>query len=152
MTGRAGTVNGQSRARAGGAGPAFHRRLRHAAADLAPVPAAAPAARAVTRLVLPRWGLAALADDAELVGCELVTNAVRAAGQLPGQPPVRLRLTAIPRGVIIGVWDAAPGGPARRQPGPDGGQGLVIIEALSARWGVRRVEGGGKIVWAVCVM
>jgi anti-sigma regulatory factor (Ser/Thr protein kinase) len=155
MSGGVGTVSGapfRPRGSSGG-GPAFHPWLRVAAIDLPAVPEAAQEARALVRAAMPRWGLPGLAADTALVTSELVTNAVRESAPLPGQPGVRVRLTALPLCVLIGVHDAAPGIPAARPAGPDadGGRGLVLVDALAARWGVRRVQGGGKIVWAVLV-
>lgn len=128
---------------------------RHAALDLAPLPTAVPCARLHARHVLREWGLAALADDAELVVSELVTNAVAAAAGITGPDgsvaPVRLRLTGRPRGVQLEVWDAAGGMPAARDAGPDdeGGRGLVLVAALAARYGAYATEGGGKCTYAV---
>jgi two-component sensor histidine kinase len=93
------------------------------------------------------------------VACELVTNAGRfaveaAAGAEPF--PVRLRLSArvdgqAIRGVQVEVWDASGRMPERRagqQPHDTGGRGLVIVEALSTRWGCYPTKGGGKVTWA----
>lgn len=130
--------------------------LRHAALDLAPLPGAVPCARLHVRHVLREWGLGALADDAEIVVSELVTNAVRHAGQVAGPDggirPVRLRLTGRPPGVQVEVWDASDAMPRPRPGDPHderGGRGLVLVAALAARHGAYRTEGGGKCVYAL---
>jgi serine/threonine-protein kinase RsbW len=85
-----------------------------------------------------------------------VTNAVTHGTRAPGTadlPPVRLRLTGRARGVQIEVWDASDDLPQIRPGPPDddgtGGRGLVLVEALSSRWGAYPARGGGKVVYAV---
>ncbi|MFC5181977.1 ATP-binding protein [Actinomadura harenae] len=112
------------------------------------VPSAVGIARKSTEHVLGARGFPPpLVEDAGLVVCELVTNAVRAAGG------TTLRLTVAvdaPGSVTLEVRDSSPAVPDRRSPGPDdpGGRGLVIVAALAARYGVRR-EADGKTVFAV---
>lgn len=50
---------------------------------------------------------------------------------------------------MIHVWDANPEMPARQEPGPgdESGRGLMIIDAVSTRWGACQAH-NGKIVWA----
>jgi anti-sigma regulatory factor (Ser/Thr protein kinase) len=50
---------------------------------LGALPNAVPCARLHASLVLAEWGLKALAETAELIVSELVTNAVRASAALP---------------------------------------------------------------------
>jgi len=131
-----------------GAGPA----LRLSALDLAPLPTAVSSARLHARYVVTEWGFRAIARDCELIVSELVTNGVRHAAQVPGRPPVRVRLSGRGRGVQIEVWDASNDLPERgRDAPPDepGGLGLVLVDALADRWGAYRTEGGGKVVFAV---
>lgn len=128
--------------------------LRLSALDLAPLPGAVPCARLHVRHVLRTWDLPALADDAEVVVAELVTNAVRHAGQIAGRDgcvlPVRLRLR--PGSVRAEVRDASGTMPV---PGPadphdnESGRGLVLVAALAVRYGAYLTEGGGKCVFAV---
>ena len=134
--------------------------LRLSALDLRPLPEAVPSARLHAKAVLMAWGLRGQAADAELVTSELVTNGVRyaiedAAG---GEPfPVRLRLSAQTdggtiHGVVIEVWDSHPALPecASGQPSEaTGGRGLLLVEALSSKWGASPTRGGGKVVFAV---
>jgi len=80
--------------------------------------------------VLRRWGLDGLADSAELVVSELVTNAVRAACGTPEPWPVRLWLTAEPARVAIGVWDCSPVPPRLAHAGDadESGRGLFLVQ------------------------
>jgi anti-sigma regulatory factor (Ser/Thr protein kinase) len=119
---------------------------------LRPLPGAVPAARLHARLIMREWGLAALAGDCELVVAELVTNAVT-HGTRPAAAgaPVRLLLAARPGGARVEVRDASGELPRmRRDPagGETGGRGLVLVGALSSRWGAYRTPGGGKCVFA----
>jgi anti-sigma regulatory factor (Ser/Thr protein kinase) len=84
-------------------------------------------------------------DDAALVLSELVGNAVRhAEGDML---QVRLRRTADV--LRIAVQDGSTVHPAPRQAAYDdeSGRGMLIIEALSQRWGCQPLA-DGKIVWA----
>ena len=53
---------------------------------LAATPEAAGYSRRLVHLALSRWGLAALAEDAELVVSEIVTNSVKATGLADAGP------------------------------------------------------------------
>lgn len=165
---RAQHTGGQSRLAAGQAAPGRHDRppaSRVDAARAAPFAAqwpyrtflelgalagAVPSARLHARLVLAEWGLAALSDDMELLVSELVTNGVRASRAM-GQAAVRVWLVSDLRQVVVFVWDASPLSPARADHGADAesGRGLLLVEALSDRWGHFGYDGGGKVVWAV---
>jgi anti-sigma regulatory factor (Ser/Thr protein kinase) len=124
---------------------------------LGALPSAVPCARLHARLMLTEWDLKPLAETAELIVSELVTNAVRASTGLPerrpGLPTVRLWLSADHEHVLIEVWDADERMPVCGQPDPDAehGRGLLLVEALSEDWGTYRPAGyPGKIVWARC--
>ncbi|MFI0939499.1 ATP-binding protein [Streptomyces sp. NPDC021020] len=118
-----------------------------------PTPKAVPLARRALRETLAAWGMAALADDAELVLAELLGNAVEHARGESG--PVEARCSLLPRatGVRVEVWD----GDAFRVPvlgaGVEDaarGRGLQLVDALTQRmWGVAsREDVPGKVVWA----
>jgi anti-sigma regulatory factor (Ser/Thr protein kinase) len=110
---------------------------------------AVPCARLHAKQVVIEWGWAELADTAELIVSELVTNAVRACAAL-SSPVVEVWLASDRGCVVVGVWDGSDDMPSRRETAAqdEAGRGLVIIETLSADWGWYR-EHGGKVVWAL---
>jgi len=120
--------------------------------ELAALPTAVPCARGHVRSVALEWGLADLADTAELVASEIVTNAIKGSAKLntSATPVVRLWITSDGVWLVIHVWDASDEMPVRQEAGPgdDSGRGLMIIDALSKDWGASREE-RGKVVWAV---
>ncbi len=108
-------------------------------------PTSAPRARDWARSVLSDWGLDEAAPDTLLVLTELLANAVR-----HGRGPVDVVLSLHPDGVRVEVADTGPGRVQRSaDPAPrdTGGRGLLIVEALSAGWGVQYGQ-AGKVVWA----
>jgi anti-sigma regulatory factor (Ser/Thr protein kinase) len=119
------------------------------------LPTAVPCARLHARHVLWEWGLNGLAPDGELLVSELVTNAVKAtAGR--DEAAVRLRLSGHRTRVLIEVWDADPRAPEPKTsantehptPQEEGGRGLFLVAALSARWDWYPTrEPAGKVVW-----
>jgi anti-sigma regulatory factor (Ser/Thr protein kinase) len=124
--------------------------------ELAALPTAVPCARGHVRSVAREWGLDGLADTAELVTSELVTNAIFAAGHLrtradlPAVPLVRIWVTSDGITIVIHVWDGSTAEPVRKEPGPgeENGRGLMLVEALSKDWGsYRKLD--GKVVWAM---
>ncbi len=126
---------------------------------LGALPTAVPCARRYTRVILDEWSLPALADPAELIVSELVTNSVQATTDEDGQPRygeaglpvVHLRLASDHARVLVEVWDSVTRPPAARrsQPDEEGGRGLALVEALSHRWDWAEVPGwSGKVVWA----
>jgi anti-sigma regulatory factor (Ser/Thr protein kinase) len=119
--------------------------------ELGALAGAVPSARLHARLVLLEWGLAALSDSIEHLVSELVTNGVRASRAM-GRDAVRMWLVSDLGRVVVFVWDASPLPPApAADPGADAesGRGLLLVEALSERWGHFGYDGGGKVVWAV---
>jgi anti-sigma regulatory factor (Ser/Thr protein kinase) len=130
-----------------GAGTAF-RWERVSAREYPPLPGSLPRARRHARQVLDRWGLGAIAPDAELALSELLTNAVRESAALPSRPGVGVRLLADPGQLLVEVLDRAPGRPVLMAPAWDepGGRGLATVEALARRWDWTR-HGDIKIVW-----
>jgi hypothetical protein len=97
--------------------------------------------------------MAHVADDAELIVSELMTNALKAAGQQTDIQPITLHLLANDDYLMIQVWDALSTAPAPRPHTIDAetGRGLEIVTLLSDRWGFYRPAGGGKVVWATLV-
>jgi anti-sigma regulatory factor (Ser/Thr protein kinase) len=109
-----------------------------------------PCARLHARLILREWGLTALIEDIELLVSELVTNGLQASGTTP----VRMWLLAADARGLILVRDASPQPPVRMDIGADAehGRGLLLVEAVSHRWGWYPARGGGKVVWALAVL
>ncbi|MER6787708.1 SpoIIE family protein phosphatase [Streptomyces sp. NPDC000658] len=106
-------------------------------------PAEVPRARAAVREQLHGWGLGSLADTAELMVSELVTNAVRHSRRRP----VALRLV---RGdtLLCEVEDDDHELPnlLSAGPGDEAGRGLRVVSALAREWGASRTA-DGKSVW-----
>ena len=117
---------------------------------MAPLPGATPCARLHAVDVLHEWGLRALADDAEMVVSELVTNAIDASIVLPERPPVALRLQVTDTCLVIEAWDQSPLDlePREADAEDDCGRGLTVVAALADRWGSERTGHRRKVVWA----
>ncbi|MCL2581948.1 MAG: ATP-binding protein [Streptosporangiales bacterium] len=119
------------------------------------------------RETLRAWEIPGVSDSAELVASELVSNSVAAladpdtvdAEHPAGLPrmagdsvaTIAVRLRSDGHLLLIEVWDPADGKPERRDAGPDdeSGRGLVIVEALSERFGCDPHEAGGKVTWCL---
>ena len=117
--------------------------------ELGALPTAVPCARLHVRHLLWEWGLTTLANDAELLVSELVTNAVKATAGLQ-QAAIRMRLSSDSERVVIEVWDADPHPPEPQDAAPEeeGGRGLFLVATLSARWNwYPTQEPQGKGVW-----
>ncbi|HZC41837.1 MAG TPA: ATP-binding protein [Streptosporangiaceae bacterium] len=123
-----------------------------------PFPAAAESvgtARGFAREALRDWGMTDLADLAELVVSELVTNAVRhgvpSARKVVREYPIRLRLLAQPPFVMCMVTDPGADIPVLREsdPAAECGRGLHVVESSCVRWGWHLLDEGGKVVWAL---
>jgi anti-sigma regulatory factor (Ser/Thr protein kinase) len=110
-----------------------------------------PAAREFTRRVLADWGITAppRLDDILLCVSELATNAL-----LHGVPPGRgffLRMSLDACALLrIELHDSGTGEPripaTADNAADESGRGLVLVDALSDKWGVG-ARGCGKIVW-----
>ena len=135
--------------RVSGAGAARQRPLT-SLLELEPRPSAVPCARLHCRSVLAEWRLSALAGDAEVIVSELMANAVNASQRLTGLNPVALCLKASRERLVIEVWDHSPEDPRPGTAGADAenGRGLLVVKALSTRWGHLRTRYGSKAVWA----
>ncbi len=126
---------------------------------LAAVPTAVGCSRQMIRLALNRWGLARMADNAELVVSELATNAVQATGvvdadarwgDLGNLATIHVRLLLFGASVVIEVWDRGTAAPAPQETADEeeGGRGLSIVTALTTKWGYCLAPHGGKVVYA----
>ncbi len=126
----------------------------HTRLNLAALPSAPACARGHVRSVACEWGLPDLADTAELLASELITNAVRASERLRVRadlaivPVIRLWLVSDKSSLVIHVWDGNDEMPVRRNAGIDeeSGRGLMLVESLSSDWGAYR-KTTGKTVW-----
>ncbi|HWO63173.1 MAG TPA: ATP-binding protein [Umezawaea sp.] len=83
--------------------------------------------------------------DVLLVTTELVDNAYRHTGS-----PSELRLSRSGLGILVEVADGDEHHPAEfpRSDQALAGRGVQVMVELATSWGVR-VEGAGKVVWAV---
>ena len=114
--------------------------------ELGALPGAVPCARLHTRQVLWEWGQGALSDETELLVSELATNALQIsrATARDTPPPIRLWLVSDKVQTVIMVWDASPLPPVPEDAGEDAetGRGLLLVEAVSERWGFFGYDGG----------
>ncbi|GGP37042.1 MULTISPECIES: ATP-binding protein [Streptomyces] len=104
-------------------------------------------ARLLATEQLRSWGLPL--EDASLVIGELATNAAL-HGYVPGRD-FRIMLSVYDDVLRIEVVDTRGDRlPEKRDPGADseGGRGLLLVEALSVRWGTEHGPFPRKTVWA----
>jgi hypothetical protein len=118
-------------------------------------------ARTLTRTTLRDWGLDELTDDATVVVCELVTNALRyghpAAGQHHPLPPATQEqpflLSLVHHGpaVLCAVFDPGRDVPEVKEPDffQESGRGLHVLQSLAECWGWTTPDRHGKAVWAL---
>jgi anti-sigma regulatory factor (Ser/Thr protein kinase) len=97
-------------------------------------------------------------ETAELLVSELVTNAVRFAGN-PARPLryserasaslISLSIRHFREGLLIEVYDADSNPPRLTQAddNADSGRGLMLVDALSKEWSYFFPPGGGKVVY-----
>lgn len=113
--------------------------------SLSPEPSSVARAREFVADLLLLHALAALVDDVRLVVSELVTNALQ-----HGRMPYSLTLTRQGHAVVVRVHDGSPALPQLLS--TDGsahrGRGLMIVDRLSASWGVDVAGDRTKAVWA----
>jgi anti-sigma regulatory factor (Ser/Thr protein kinase) len=121
---------------------------------LAALPTAPGVARGHVRMVAREWGLADLADTAELLVSELVTNAVQASAKLrtAAPPVIHLWVTSDRESMVLHVWDASTEMPVIRGDAnaldDEGGWGLLLVGTLAKDWGTYR-KAEGKVVWCL---
>jgi anti-sigma regulatory factor (Ser/Thr protein kinase) len=155
----AGEALGDNRAVADDAATPRAGRPSSAQLLVPPELSSAPATRRFVASTLDDWGLGDLVEDAVLCTDELVCNAI-----LHARTDVEVEIRRVGAGVRVDVKDherlpvpvAAPGR-ERAGAGPDDweqlleleamtGRGLVLVDAISERWG-SETEPGGKRVW-----
>ena len=120
--------------------------------DLKAEASAAGDSRRFVRRVCSSWALAAeRIDTAALLVSELVTNAVEApvASACAGLQVIGVRVVEREDSFVIEVWDTSPRPPRLIEPAEDsaGGRGLLLVNALSIRWGYCDAGTGSKVVW-----
>ncbi len=122
--------------------------VRVAVAHFPPTAAAVPEVRTSTVRTLMAWSLdPAAVEVAELIVCELASNAVKASRP---DEVVAVRLTATNGEVLIEVWDGNDTAPRIKHPDvhSEDGRGLLMVDVLSSRWSWHLARTGGKVVWA----
>lgn len=114
-------------------------------------PRSAPHARELLRTQLTDWKIdGEVAETAELLLSELVTNSLRHASTPPGRE-IGVRFATYDGRLRVEVADANNCWPTPRQASPEdeGGRGLTLVQALAERWGCcPRRHGIGKATWA----
>jgi hypothetical protein len=130
--------------------------------SLAALPTAPGHARAYVRAAVHAWGISSLAEVAELVATELVTNAVCASegpdlhpsNQDDQAPAIGLCLLLTDGARLrIEVWDQAAGFPLLYEASADSdsGRGLALVDAMTeGHWGWHpaAISNAAKCVWA----
>jgi anti-sigma regulatory factor (Ser/Thr protein kinase) len=123
---------------------------------LAAQPTAPGVVRGHVRAVAREWGLADLAETAELLASEIATNSVQASQRLRIKadvvivPVIRLWVTSDGVCMVIHVWDASDEMPVLKDSAADeeSGRGLMLVAALGKDWGCYR-KADGKVVWVM---
>ena len=117
--------------------------IRKAETTFAGDPRSARKARRFAEQTLGAWGAHDLTDPAVLLISEVVTN-----GVLHARTEVDVKLQLDGERLLVEVWDRDPHNVRPRNPGDEatGGRGLLIVDALSGRWGTRH-DGDTKCVW-----
>jgi anti-sigma regulatory factor (Ser/Thr protein kinase) len=109
------------------------------------VPSASADARHAVRDFCVSGSLAGVADDAELLTSEVVTNAVRHATSL-----ITVLVVQRDAALVVSVNDdgdsdvhLAPGTPSTSE---ENGRGVFLVDTIASDWGVSR-HADGKAVW-----
>lgn len=91
-------------------------------------------------------------DTVALVVAELAANSVL-HGRVPGRDFELCLTYDRAAGVVrVEVFDTHPRHPKLSASDTEGGRGLRLVEAVTARWGVDGRLGSGKTVWAECAL
>jgi|ABEF01.1.fsa_nt_gi anti-sigma regulatory factor (Ser/Thr protein kinase) len=111
--------------------------------ELRPEPASPGLARAFVRQLLADWGVeAGIADDAELLVTELVTNAV-----VHARTSVHVEIHRDGDRLRFAVSDGSSRQVQLRIPSPEAvtGRGIYLLDLLSPGWGVVTTAGGKTV-------
>lgn len=107
--------------------------------------------RSALRRTLDQWRAGAVSHNVEVAASELMANALThtESGALVSME----LLPGTPRRVRLEVEDRSSQWPRRRSPGETAtsGRGLMLVEALSDRWGAEP-RGAGKALWCEFVV
>lgn len=135
---------------------------RTSSLELEPLITAPSCARSHVRATLEDWQVPPEAiRTIQTLASELITNSYQAAKRsaerrgLPGpdmSERIGLTLSLLLAGqVVIEVADRDPGLPVKPGAGleSESGRGLLLVEALSAKWGYFPLTAGGKVAYAV---
>lgn len=108
-------------------------------------------ARDELRDALAAWNMTDIEDPAVLVLSELLTNAIRHARVSPERQLVTWFYRGWGGGLRIEVEDFGERWFCPDNRRPEGGRGLLLVEALSVDWGVSDSRCGfaNKSVWAI---
>ncbi|MFE3659052.1 SpoIIE family protein phosphatase, partial [Streptomyces sp. NPDC059165] len=111
--------------------------------DLASRPESVSEARAFLAKALFSWGCYEVADEAQLLVSEVVTNAIQ-----HGRGPVRLHMRRNSSELTVEVSDQGHHLPQPRMAADDeeSGRGLILVDTLASSWGVRPSD-EGKTTW-----
>src|SRR5262249_50878230 len=123
-----------------GVGP---QALDHVEAEFPNQNTTPAAVRSLVRSAMAAWQLEDLVANAVLLADELAGNAVRHA-----RTPLTLRASRTAGSVRAAVDDRCRAPPAPIPPGAEGagGRGILLVDALSSRWGFE-IHEDGKTVW-----
>jgi anti-sigma regulatory factor (Ser/Thr protein kinase) len=112
--------------------------------ELAPDPTSPRRARAFIAMTLHEWGCDRVEGVAALLVSEVVTNAVQ-----HGQSNAVLSARYEAGRLEVRVQDKSDSLPILGRVEPEGatGRGLILVNALSDRWGVEPLASGGKSVY-----
>ncbi|MGC9539908.1 ATP-binding protein [Streptomyces sp. UG1] len=109
-------------------------------------PESAHRARLLVSTALTAWAMEELVEDGILIVSELLTNTIDHTSCRTARVMIQHRPSGLVR---IGVADKFSGPPQMGTPGDDAveGRGLLLVDAVSWRWGYDR-DRRGKVVWA----
>lgn len=110
------------------------------------IPRKFEALRGARRLVgraADNWGRPDLAETAQLLTSELVTNAIRSA-----RSRVHLGIVKLGTGLRVTVWDDGVGGSGMGSEGDEsGGYWMLLLRALADGHGTLRSDDGTRGLW-----